>query len=63
MNLNYSYNVTILYEIVVTFTFSRRFYPKNLTIEEYHKRFVIKRQIETGSARNTKFKALLKSKY
>ncbi len=26
------------------YSFSRRFYPKRLTIEEYHKRYIIKRQ-------------------
>ncbi len=30
----------------------RRFYPKRLTIEEYNKRYIIKRQTVTGSACN-----------
>ncbi len=46
-----------------TFTFihlADAFYPKRLTIGEYIKRFILKRQIDTGSARNTKFQALFK---
>ncbi len=32
--------------------------PKLLTIGEYIKRFILKKQIDTGSAHNTKFQAL-----
>ncbi len=31
----------------ITFTFSRRFYPKRLTIGEYIKRLILKRQTYT----------------
>ncbi len=37
------------------YSFSRRFYPKRLIIEEYNKRYIIKRQTDTGSACNTNF--------
>ncbi len=43
-----------------TFTFSRRFYPKRLTIGQYIKRLILKRQTDRGSARNTKSQALFK---
>ncbi len=42
------------------FTFSRRFYPKRLTIGEYIKRLISKRQTDRVSARNTKSQALFK---
>ncbi len=45
---------------LLTFTFSRRFYPKRLTIGEYMKRLILKRQTDTGSAPNTKSQALFK---
>ncbi len=38
----------------------RRFYPKRLTIGEYIKRFILKRQSDRGSARNTKSQSLFK---
>ncbi len=33
-----------------SYSFSRRFYPKQLTVEEYNKQLILKRQIDTGSA-------------
>ncbi len=45
---------------IYIYSFSRRFYPKRLTVEEYNKRFIIKRQINTGSAHNTKFQKLFR---
>ncbi len=45
---------------IYLYLFSRRFYPKRLTIEEYNKRFIIKRQMHAGSACNTKFQALFR---
>ncbi len=36
--------------VIYIYSFSRRFYPKRLTIEEYNKRYIIKRQTVTGSA-------------
>ncbi len=47
----------------ITFTFSHfadAFYPKRLTIGEYKKRLILKRQTDRGSARNTKSQALFK---
>ncbi len=38
---------------IYIYSFSRCFYPKRLTIEEYNKRYIIKRQTDTGSAFNT----------
>ncbi len=43
---------------IYIYSFSRHFYPKRLTIEEYNKRYIIKRQTVTGSACNTTFQAL-----
>ncbi len=43
-----------------TFTFCRRFYPKRLTIGEYMKQFILKRQTDRRSARNTKSQTLFK---
>ncbi len=40
-------------------SFCRRFYPKQLTIGGYMNRFILKRQTDRGSARNTKSQALL----
>ncbi len=59
MNLN---NLSCVKSVAAFYihSFSRRFYPKWLTIEEYIKQSIIKRQINTGSARNTKFQALFK---
>ncbi len=34
--------------IVYIYSFSRRFCPKRLTIEEYNKRYIIKRQTDSG---------------
>ncbi len=45
---------------IYIYSFSRRFYPKWLTIGEYIEWFILKRQIDTGRARNTKFQALFK---
>ncbi len=47
---------------IYIYSFSRRFYPKRLTIEEYDKRYIIKRQTVTGSACNTTFQALFRAK-
>ncbi len=44
------------------YSFSRSFYPKRLTIEEYNKRYIIKRQTVTGSACHTTFQALFRTK-
>ncbi len=44
------------------YSFSRCFYPKRLTIEEYNRRYIIKRQTVTGSACNTTFQALFRAK-
>ncbi len=43
---------------LLSFTFIH--YPKRLTIGEYIKRFILKRQKHTGSAHNTTFQALFK---
>ncbi len=43
---------------IYIYSFSTHFYPKRLTIEEYNKRYIIKRQTVTGSACNTTFQAL-----
>ncbi len=40
---------------IYIYSFRRRFYPKRLTIEEYDKRYIIKRKTDTGSACNAKF--------
>ncbi len=37
-------------------SFSRRFYPKRLTIEEYNKRYIIKRQTDIGIACNIMYR-------
>ncbi len=44
------------------YSFSKCFYPKRLTIEEYNNRYIIKRQTVTGSACNTTFHALFRAK-
>ncbi len=44
----------MLYNIYI-YSFSRCFYPKQLTIEEYNKQFIIKRKTVKGSACNTNF--------
>ncbi len=49
---------TCLY--IYIYSFSRHFYPKRLTIEEYNKQYIIKRQTDTGSACNTKFQVLFR---
>ncbi len=47
---------------IYIYTFSRRFYPKRLTIEDYNKQYIIKRQTVTGSACHTTFQALFRAK-
>ncbi len=42
-------------DYIYIYSFSRRFYPKRLIIEEYNKRYIIKRQTDTGSACNIHF--------
>ncbi len=42
---------SIVYEYIYIYIY----YPKQLTIEEYNKRYIIKRQIDIGSACNTTF--------
>ncbi len=49
-----------LCNFIIHYSFSRHFYPKRLTIEEYNKRVIIKRQRDTGSACNTKFQVLFR---
>ncbi len=44
------------------YSFSRRFYPNRLTIQEYNNRYIIKRQTDTWSACNTTFQALFRAK-
>ncbi len=44
------------------YSFSRCFYPKRLTTEEYNKRYIIKRQTVTESACHTTFQALFRAK-
>ncbi len=44
------------------YSFSRCFYPKRHTNDEYNKRYIIKRQTVTGSACHTTFQALFKEK-
>ncbi len=51
-----------VYIYIYIYSFSRRFYPKRLTIEEYNKRYIIKRQTVTESACNTTFQALFRAK-
>ncbi len=46
---------------ICIYSFSRCFYPKRLTIEEYNKRYIKKRQIDTGSTFNTNFLALFRA--
>ncbi len=43
-------------------SFSRCFYPNRLTIEEYNKRYIIKRQTVTGSVCHTAFQLLFRAK-
>ncbi len=50
------------YRHIYIYSFSRRFYPKRLTIEEYNKRYIIKRQTFTWSACHTTFQALFRAK-
>ncbi len=48
----------------ITFTFIHLadfFYPKRFTIEEYNKRYIIKRPTVTGSACHTTFQALFRA--
>ncbi len=45
------------------YSFSRHFYPKRLTIEEYNKRCIIKRQTDTESACYTTFIGIVPSKF
>ncbi len=47
---------------IYIYLFSRHFYPKRLTIEEYNKRYIIKRQTVTESACQTTFQALFTAK-
>ncbi len=47
---------------IYIYSFSRRFYPKPLTIEEHNKRYIIKRQTDTGGACHTTFQALFRAK-
>ncbi len=47
---------------IYIYLFSRRFYPKRLTIEEYNKRYIIKKQTVTGSAFHITFQALSRAK-
>ncbi len=49
-----------LCNFIIHYSFSRHFYPKRLTIEEYNKRVIIKRQRDTGSACNTTFQVLFR---
>ncbi len=51
-----------IYYYIYIYSFSRCFYPKWLTIEEYNKRYIIKKQTVTGSACNTTFQALFRAK-
>ncbi len=44
-----------MFTYIYIYSFSRRFYPKWFTIEEYNKRYIIKRQTVTGSACHTTF--------
>ncbi len=46
---------------IYIYSFSRRFYTKRLTIEEYNKRYNIKRLTDTGSASNSYFQALFRA--
>ncbi len=57
-----SQNDISYYIYIYIYSFSRRFYPKWLTIEEYNKRYIIKKQTVTGSACNTTFQALFRAK-
>ncbi len=52
----------LVYTRAHTFTFSHfaDAFPKRLTIGECIKRFILKKQTDRGSARNTKSQALLK---
>ncbi len=47
---------------IYIYSFSKCFYPKRLTIEEYNKRCIIKSQTDRGSAYNTTFQALFRAK-
>ncbi len=47
---------------IYIYSFSRCFYPKRLTSEEYNIRYIIKSQTVTGSACNTTFQALSRAK-
>ncbi len=55
-----TFYISIIIKNTFTFTFRRRFYPKRLTIGEYMKRYILKRQTDRGSACNTKSQALFK---
>ncbi len=37
---------------IYIYSFSRRFYPKTLTVEEYNKQYIIKMQTDIGGAYN-----------
>ncbi len=52
---SFQFTHLLAYIYICIYSFSRRFYPKRLTIEEYNKRYIIKRQTDTGSACNTHF--------
>ncbi len=47
---------------IYMYSFTRCFYTKQLTIEEYNKQYIIKRQTVTGSACHTTFQALFRAK-
>ncbi len=62
MYVGYWLKETCLKYYIYIYSFSRCFYPKRLTIEEYNKQYIIKRQTVTGSACHTIFQALFRAK-
>ncbi len=53
----------VFMDYIYIYSFSRRFYPKPLSIEENNKRYIIKMQTDIGSACNTYFLGIVQSNF
>ncbi len=61
--MDFSMRGRVIMDYIYIYSFSRRFYPKRLSIEENNKRYIIKMQTDIGSACNTNFLGIVQSKF